>query len=150
MPMEIKSLIDPEGGLVSRRIFADREIYELERERLFAGPDMPEHLREVLTCAVPDEAPLRADLFVHCVARPKVKARSIVFYYRTGGARYYSVPMERTAKGWYAAVVPGARVTGKVLQYYAEALDDRDAVVATSGKGASPNILMLRPGGPRT
>jgi phenylpropionate dioxygenase-like ring-hydroxylating dioxygenase large terminal subunit len=34
--MEIKSLIDPEGGLVNRRIFADREIYELERERLFA------------------------------------------------------------------------------------------------------------------
>jgi phenylpropionate dioxygenase-like ring-hydroxylating dioxygenase large terminal subunit len=34
--MEIKSLIDPEGGLVNRRIFADREIYELEREHLFA------------------------------------------------------------------------------------------------------------------
>src|SRR4249920_2260361 len=36
MPMEIKSLIDPEGGLVNRRIFADPEIYALERERLFA------------------------------------------------------------------------------------------------------------------
>ena len=34
--MEIKALIDPEGGLVDRRTFADREIYELERERLFA------------------------------------------------------------------------------------------------------------------
>jgi 3-phenylpropionate/trans-cinnamate dioxygenase subunit alpha len=34
--MEIKSLVDPEAGLVNRRIFADREIYELERERLFA------------------------------------------------------------------------------------------------------------------
>jgi len=34
--MEIKTLIDPEGGLVDRRIFADREIYELERERVFA------------------------------------------------------------------------------------------------------------------
>ena len=34
--MDIKSLIDPEGGIVDRRIFADREIYELERERLFA------------------------------------------------------------------------------------------------------------------
>src|SRR3989441_7528756 len=36
MRMEIKSLVDPEGGLIDRRIFADREIYELERERLFA------------------------------------------------------------------------------------------------------------------
>lgn len=34
--MDIKSLIDAEGGLVDRRIFADREIYELERERVFA------------------------------------------------------------------------------------------------------------------
>ena len=34
--MEIKSLVDPEGGLINRRIFADREIYEVERERLFA------------------------------------------------------------------------------------------------------------------
>jgi hypothetical protein len=83
------------------------------------------------------------------VARPNLKARSIVFYYRTGSAHYYSVPMERTAKGWYAAIVPGARVTGKNLQYYAEALDGREAVVATNGKEASPNILMLRPSAPR-
>ena len=34
--MDIRSFIDPEGGLIDRRIFADREIYELERERLFA------------------------------------------------------------------------------------------------------------------
>jgi phenylpropionate dioxygenase-like ring-hydroxylating dioxygenase large terminal subunit len=34
--MDIKSLVDPEGGLIDRRIFADREIYELEREQLFA------------------------------------------------------------------------------------------------------------------
>src|SRR5258705_5176480 len=33
--MEIKSLVDPEGGLIDRRIFSDRAIYELERERLF-------------------------------------------------------------------------------------------------------------------
>ena len=98
---------------------------------------------------MPDEAPLRTDLFVHCVARPNLKARSIVFYYRTFGAHYYSVPMERTAKGWYAALVPGTRVMGKVLQYYAEALDGREAVVATNGKESSPNILTLRPGVPR-
>jgi 3-phenylpropionate/trans-cinnamate dioxygenase subunit alpha len=34
--MDIKSLVDPEGGLINRRIFADPEIYELERERVFA------------------------------------------------------------------------------------------------------------------
>jgi hypothetical protein len=127
-----------------------RKQAQQERERLFAGPEMPARLREALTCAVPDEAPLRADLFVHCVARPNLKARSIVFYYRAGSARYTSVPMERTAKGWYAALVPGVHVTGKVLQYYAEALDGREAVVANNGKEASPNILSLHAGGPRS
>ena len=34
--MEIKALVDPERGLINRRIFADHEIYELERERIFA------------------------------------------------------------------------------------------------------------------
>jgi 3-phenylpropionate/trans-cinnamate dioxygenase subunit alpha len=34
--MDIKSLVDPEGGLINRRIFADPEIYALERERVFA------------------------------------------------------------------------------------------------------------------
>ena len=34
--VDIKSLIDPEGGLIDRRIFADREIYQVERERIFA------------------------------------------------------------------------------------------------------------------
>ncbi len=35
MDVNVKSLVDPEGGLIDRRIFADREIYELERERVF-------------------------------------------------------------------------------------------------------------------
>jgi len=33
--MDIKSLIDPEAGLVDRRIFVDPTLYELERERVF-------------------------------------------------------------------------------------------------------------------
>jgi hypothetical protein len=110
---------------------------------------MPSHISEGLHCEVPDDAPLRTDLFVHCVARPSLKARTFVFYYRAGTAHYTSVTMERTAKGWYAAIVPGAHVVGKVLQYYAQALDGREAVVATNGKEASPNILTLHPAGPR-
>jgi hypothetical protein len=119
-----------------------------ERERLLAGPELPARLPEALHCAIPDEAPAHADLYVHCAARANVKARTIVFYYRVGGAHYTSVTMDRTPKGWYAAFIPAAHVVGKSLQYYAQAFDAHEKVAATNGKESSPNILMLR-GAPR-
>ena len=35
-PSEIRSLIQPEKGLVDRRLFGDQEIYQLELERIYA------------------------------------------------------------------------------------------------------------------
>jgi hypothetical protein len=133
----------------AREADAKKKAEQESRQRLFAGPEMPPTIREQVHCEVPDEAPTRVDLFVHCVAKPSLKARTIVFYYRSGSAHYYSVPMERTPKGWYAAIVPGLRVVGKSMQYYAEALDGREAVVGRNGKESSPNILTLKTGGPR-
>lgn len=36
MMADVKSLVDAEHGLVSRRIFIERDIYEQELERIFA------------------------------------------------------------------------------------------------------------------
>ncbi len=36
MSFDNKQLVDMEQGLIDRRIFADREIYDLELERIFA------------------------------------------------------------------------------------------------------------------
>lgn len=36
MVMDVKGLVDADQGLVSRRIFIEREIYEQELERIFA------------------------------------------------------------------------------------------------------------------
>lgn len=120
-----------------------------EREKLAAGPDLPSRIPEPVHCAIGDEAQAGADLYVHCVAKPELKAKTIAFYYRSSGiAHYNSAAMERNKKGWYLTVIPAAKVTGKILQYYAEARDGREAVAAANGKANSPNVVTLRPAGP--
>jgi hypothetical protein len=69
----------------------------------------------------------------------------VTFYYRPSGvAQYNALIMERSKKGWFTAVIPSNRITGKALQYYAEARDGREEVFANNGKGNSPNTLMVR------
>jgi hypothetical protein len=116
-----------------------------ERERLAEGPDLPSHVSEPLYCTVPDEAPTGNDLFVHCVPQASGKTKVVTFYYRPNGvAQYNALIMERSKKGWFTAVIPAGRITGKSLQYYAEARDGREEVFANNGKGNSPNTLIVR------
>jgi hypothetical protein len=124
---------------------AREEGERLEREKLTAGPDMPSHFSDAVYCAMPDEAKAGTDLFVHCATQPNVKANVIAFYYRpSGGILYNAVTLEPAKKGWHATIIPADKVTGKVLQYYTEARDSNGALVAATGKAASPNILPLK------
>ena len=124
---------------------AQEEAERVEREKLAAGPDVPAHFSQPIYCAVPDEAEAGSDLFVHCVAQPSLKAKEIAFYYRpSGGVHYNSVALDRSKKGWQAAVIPGEKITGKLLQYYVEARTDQGKVAAANGKANSPNILTLK------
>jgi hypothetical protein len=119
-----------------------------ERDKMIEGPDLPARIPEPLYCTVPDEVEAGADLYVHCVPQGSVRAKIVAFYYRpTGVAHYNSVVMDRSKKGWYGTVVPGGKVAGKLLQYYAEARDGADAVLATNGKASSPNVVTLLPPG---
>ncbi|HVR61032.1 MAG TPA: hypothetical protein VMU50_03990 [Polyangia bacterium] len=119
-----------------------------EREKLADGPDLPKTIPEPVHCTVPDEAPAGADLFVHCAAQPSVGAKLIVFYYRPAGVvPYNAILMEPTKKGWFVAQIPGRRISGKFVHYYAEARDARQEVAATSGKPSSPNVLTVLPTG---
>jgi hypothetical protein len=127
----------------------DRQLREeqdrQQREKLAEGPDLPARLAEPLVCNVPDEAPSGADLYVHCAARPNVKAKAVALYYRASGvAHFNSLEMDRSRKGWYVTAVPGAKVSGRLLQYYVEARNGEDDVVATNGKAGSPNVVTLR------
>jgi len=49
------------------------------------------------------------------------------------------------AQGWYVGTIPGGKVRGKMLQYYAEARDGRDALAAANGKPGSPNVMTIKP-----
>jgi hypothetical protein len=114
-------------------------------EKLVEGPDLPSHITEPIACTVPDEVPPGADLYVHCVPRPNLEAKVVALYYRAGGLVYNASTMEKSRKGWYTALIPGGKISGKVLQYYVEARNGRQDVVGSNGRSSSPNIAAIRP-----
>ncbi len=126
----------------------NKEMQErMAREKLAEGPPLPPHVSEQISCTIPDEVALGADLFVHCVPRPGIDAKVVALYYRSGGGVLYNVStMDRSKKGWYTALIPGGKIAGKVLHYYVEARDGHQDVVGANGHANSPNIATIRPG----
>ena len=119
-----------------------------EREKLVEGGELPGHIREPVTCDLPDEVPAGEDLYVHCVPQPGVGAKMLAFYYRSAGmALYNAVTLERSRKGWYVTTIPGGRVSGRLIHYYVEARDGKEKVAASNGKATSPNVITIRSGG---
>jgi hypothetical protein len=118
----------------------------LELQRLADGPELPRHFSEAIHCTIPDELLAGADLYVHCAPHPNASAKVLALYYRAAGDVLYNATiMERSKKGWFMGLVPGSKITGKLLQYYVEARDGRQLVTASNGKAASPNIALVRP-----
>ena len=121
-----------------------REKEAATRAALAEGPALPANIPERLHCSTPDEAPPETDFFVHCVPQGSVKADEITLFYRpSGSSRFNTMAMERSRKGWYTAVVPGALVKGRMLQYYVEAGNARGKAAASNGKASSPNVVMI-------
>src|SRR4051812_28803603 len=119
-----------------------------EKEKLVEGGELPGHIREPVTCDLPDEVPAGEDLYVHCVPQPGVGAKMLAFYYRSAGmALYNAVTLERSRKGWYVTTIPGGRVSGRLIHYYVEARDAKEKVAASNGKPTSPNVIPIRPAG---
>jgi len=119
-----------------------------ERQREWEGPDLPGHIGEPIHCTTPDELPAGFDLYVHCVPQPGNGAKVVSFYYRTSGAVVYNaLTLEKSKKGWYAGMIPGGKIAGKLFQYYVEARDGSQKITATNGKANSPNIATIKLGG---
>jgi hypothetical protein len=60
---------------------------------------------------------------------------------------FNAILMDPSKKGWFMAMIPGSRITGKFLHYYIEARDARQEVAASNGKPTSPNVMPIRQGG---
>jgi hypothetical protein len=127
-----------------RQARSDQE--KVAREKLQEGPDLPASIPQPIYCPTQDEGAAGVDIFIHCAPQSQIKAKELALYYRPSGALHFnSLLMERSRKGWYVATIPGARVTGRMLQYYVEARGPKGDVAAVNGKPTSPNVMMIRP-----
>jgi len=114
-------------------------------------PELPTVLPADLYCPVVEEAPEGREIVLRCAAKPKLKAERLLLYYRASGAPTYAVAaMQSSPKGWLEASIPAESATGESMQYYCEARDSDDNVVATSGQADVPNPIILTPAAPVT
>jgi hypothetical protein len=112
-------------------------------------PDLPAELPTDLYCPPVEEAPEGHEIVLRCAAKPKLKAERVLLYFRTSGAPSYAVAaMQSSPNGWLEASIPEEAATGESMQYYCEARDSDDNVVATSGQGDIPNAIILTPPAP--
>jgi hypothetical protein len=110
---------------------------------------LPAELPADLYCPAVEEATEGREIVLRCAAKPKLKAERILLYYRASGAPAYAVAaMQNAPKGWLAASIPAEAATGESMQYYCEARNSADDVVATNGQADIPNPIILKPPSP--
>jgi hypothetical protein len=112
-------------------------------------PELPAVLPSDLYCPAMEEAPEGQEIVIRCAVNPKLKAERVLLYFRSSGAPSYAVAaMQISPKGWLEASIPEEAATGESMQYYCEARDSDDNVVATSGQEDIPNPIILTPATP--
>jgi hypothetical protein len=108
-------------------------------------PDLPTTLFAPLACTTPDASPSGEALPIRCAVGPGVSAKSVWMHYRALGAETFQpMPMRRTPKGWYRAIIPGHVMIGPGIQVYYDARDATDEEVATNGQFDSPSVIEIR------
>lgn len=106
----------------------------------------PAILPSDLYCPEVEEGMENHAVEIRCVTRPSIKADRILLYYRASGAPTYKVAAMQTGEnGWQVANIPDDQVKGESMQYYCEAHDISDNIVANSGQADMPNPIMIKP-----
>jgi tetratricopeptide (TPR) repeat protein len=115
------------------RPFVDRE-----------EPSPPSRVPEPFYCPLPSEVPPKTDIMVRCVTQKKPRGASATIFYRESGSEEFTpLPMIRSPKGWLAATVPAAAVTGSAFSYYLEAKVPGVKESLTIGTADGPNLMPI-------
>jgi hypothetical protein len=99
-----------------------------------------------LECVRPDQAQAGSDIEIVCAPSSILGVSHMQIGYRGGRSDSFTrVGMQTTDVG-FRAVIPGAAAQGNGVQYFTEAFDKANALVATDGRDDSPNVILLRGG----
>jgi hypothetical protein len=108
-------------------------------------PDLPSRLRHPINCPIPSEVPADTELVIRCAVKPALATRSVIVSYRPSGTEQFSTTdATRSPKGWYVVTIKPFEVRGSSLQFYVQAYNGNNKVVASSGTDESPNIVLIR------
>ena len=108
-------------------------------------PDLPSRLPHPLHCPILSEVPADTELTIRCAVKPVLATRAVVVSYRPSGTEHFSTTDAiRSPKGWYVVTIKAFEVRGSSLQFYVQAYNGNNKMVASSGNDESPNIVLIR------
>lgn len=114
-------------------------------------PDLPSRLPHPLHCPIASEVPADTELTIRCAVKPALATRSVVVSYRPSGTEHFSTTdATRSPKGWYVVTIKAGEVRSNSLQFYVQAYNGNNKMVASSGNDESPNIVLIRKAGSGT
>jgi len=106
-------------------------------------PELPSKI-VALDCPYPSDIAPGKKLTLRCAAADNLGIANVNLYYKGYQMDdYESLAMEKSAKGWWQAVVPKKSVDGKSLQFYFEGVDASDKPVVSNGRAESPNVMLI-------
>jgi hypothetical protein len=89
--------------------------------------------------------PADTELAIRCAVKPVLATRAVVVSYRPSGTEHFSTTDAiRSPKGWYVVTIKAREVRGSSLQFYVQAYNGNNKMVASSGNDESPNIVLIR------
>ncbi len=132
-----------------------RELYLVKAEyheprrcpapQVVPDPEVPARIN-ALDCPFPEEILGGTDFTVRCAANPRRGVDGATLHYSSRGwYSYKAIEMQRDARGWWTATVPGEEVVGRSLAFYVEGTTGGKIVVADRSADGPHVVDVLAP-----